>query len=557
MFRNEKVSKLFFDWKKLAILLSVIVWLFAHFAGVMYGTHDVPLHTIYIGDEQSPIYGALHVLNEKSPLGLRNEESLYYGPLFALAAIPGVVGDFAYRFAFDGIKSATEYKEFLIYNWGGALVGVRIIAVLVSLLGLFVVFRLLLIKTINPSRNKLYAIIGAGMLGVNFYYFQYSHLFKHWIFIIVAFLFQVLIAVWMHEVRGTVAWHWWLHGIMTVVIFGVSYIGIVHEVAFLPLVYFLWKTEDVSVRKKLYWYFSLVLVGFLSMYWWHPFAFIRYIGFFGVGPMADVIGSRPVTENPLAFGAMSFGYYTKLIILNQLSLVIVGAYLAYYFLRNKVADVWHWAWMLASAGAVNYVLFSLTEHHEGKYMLPTVTFLVVGVIAACIRYLHLENRKKVFTYSAIALVAWYGIFHLVHDIRGIYLWNDGTGDRRLIEQVLTYQNEGIDTPVLIIGSSIVGHAHTPESYKQYVTRFGLEEYDMYEELIKTKPPKGVMSLNARYIDLETFEKTPELKEEYAHILYSYHADWVGHRNEFDYFDDDILKLWYDRGALLPWYTVIK
>ena len=58
----------------LVLGIVLALWAGAHTAGVLYGTKDIPLHESYIGDEPSPVHGALHMLDKKSILGLRNED---------------------------------------------------------------------------------------------------------------------------------------------------------------------------------------------------------------------------------------------------------------------------------------------------------------------------------------------------------------------------------------------------------------------------------------------------------------------------------------------------
>ena len=99
-----------------ALLLSC--WMLLHIPALWYGTDNLPLHQSYVGDEQSPVNGALHVLQAKNPLALRNLPTLYYGPVFASLAVTAVAIDFGEKYIRGIAQDATAYKNHILFDWG-------------------------------------------------------------------------------------------------------------------------------------------------------------------------------------------------------------------------------------------------------------------------------------------------------------------------------------------------------------------------------------------------------------------------------------------------------
>ena len=148
------------------------MWIFLHAAIIFFGSNNVPLHSAYIGDEQSPVNGALHVLNDVSLGSLHNLETLYYGPIFALLAIPGVLMDALVFFLTEGSVNPQAYQTNLLYDWGGVTVWIRSIALIFSYLGLVGLYKVLTTKTVNPQKSKNLAILGVILLATNFYFLE-------------------------------------------------------------------------------------------------------------------------------------------------------------------------------------------------------------------------------------------------------------------------------------------------------------------------------------------------------------------------------------------------
>ena len=159
----------------LAFLLAV--WVAIHLPAIWYGTENLPLHMSYIGDEQSPVNGALHVLQDKNLLAFRNLKTVYYGPLFPIISLPAVVLDFGEKFISGRIQNSNQYKNYILWNWGGIAWKNRVIATIFSFAVIILVFMLCNTRTLNPSGSKKIPIFTCGLLATNFLFFEYASFF--------------------------------------------------------------------------------------------------------------------------------------------------------------------------------------------------------------------------------------------------------------------------------------------------------------------------------------------------------------------------------------------
>ena len=107
--------------KHFAITISALClfWGILHIPGIVYGTQNTPLHISYMtADEQSPINGALHILESRSLQAVRSATALYYGPIFAIVAVPAVAADFIVKLVYGMVSGAQSYKDLVVWNWG-------------------------------------------------------------------------------------------------------------------------------------------------------------------------------------------------------------------------------------------------------------------------------------------------------------------------------------------------------------------------------------------------------------------------------------------------------
>jgi len=528
------------------ILGLIVFWLALHIPGIMYGTKQLPLHQSYIGDEQSPVNGALHILEDKSLLGLRNVSTLYYGPVFSLVILPAVLIDAGIHYISGAVRSAEDYKNFILYDWGGIVIWGRIIAVLFSLFGLLAVYKFLEGEKNRYGFNTA-ALIGTGLLAVNFYFFEYSHFIKHWIFIVTA----LLIELWTLRriVEGCGSKWWILHALAALFAAGISIISLGYLVMWIPvLVKWLRASETAQLRRFARLVYSII-IGVLLIVLWHPYVITRYLGFLGLG--GDFGGGLGDTQNPLGVGAGSADYYGTLIGLNHLPLIIVLLVFFVTLWKTRIWAKWQ-VWAITLPGILNLLLFVPAEHHEGRYMLPTIVCMIVLV-----GYLYGEYvRKPQGRVSKIiigTLLVSYVLFHMVHIGKWIDVYSRGPVEESTIEKVLQNAASGKQR-TLFVQAYIMGYPHTKEAYTTYMKDFNKGGINLYSEILKAPDPTSAPLLDATYITLGQYEKDTAITEKFDQV-------WVRHEprvelNQFDYIDENITRVWwYDE--LMPQYSRIK
>lgn len=535
-----------------AILLTLlaVVWTVLHVPGVLYGTQNTPLHISYVGDEQSPVNGALHMLNERSILGLQNVPTLYYGPVFAVIATPAVVADFIVAVTSDGVRTAQAYRDRVIWDWGGIVIWARITVVLASILGFYFMYKVLMTHTCNPSQSSILALSGTTLVALNYYYFQYSHFFKHWIFVLVILLIQVYLTILLFETDGKNISHWISHGVLGVAGFGISYISMLFYVAFIPTAICLWRIGE-DARTRLVKYVLLVSAGGLAVILWHPHAFIRYLGFLGVGQSTGGLGD---TQSPLGTGESSWAYYAVEIIWNHLPVLLALTILIITLRKTKTLRLTTWAWILGSMAVINLFLFAPSEHHEGRYMLPTIVMTLLVTAVLLMQYFCSPHRSRWVTWSVVTLLVIYGIYHIAHVGRWVYVYAQGPAEKNMIEEVLALQRS-TDKPVALVQSYIAGHVHTREAYRAYIEKRGREDVNLYKAIMGTSLPEDVEPLDVRYIWPQEYEQDPSVVDGYE-VVYKLENRRPDELNQFDYMDENLLRLWY-WDELMPRYMRIK
>ncbi len=539
---------------KKRILLGTLVfgWLALHTVGITYGTRELPLHQSYVGDEQSPVNGALHMLQEKSPLGLRNVTTLYYGPVFATLALPAVVGDFVYKCVSEKACSAEAYRDSILWDWGGIVVGIRLTSVLASVLGLYILYLLFMTKTLNPLGVQRYALFGVGLVALNYYYFQYSHFFKHWLFVLVILFAQLYLAIRIKETEGKRAFLWWMHGALSVASFGISYISAMYMVAFLPIAFTLWRAGETVVRRHLYRYAMGFTAGCALVLWWHPYAFFRLLGFVGLN--SGTAGGLGTTQNPLAGGASSWGYYGTEILLNHAPLVLAFGVLLYVLSRAGLRKHVAWLWMFGAVTITTLLLFAPSAHHEGRYMLPVILMLLLATIVAWMQY---RQQTPGLTKAGIVLSGLfilYALYHGIHIARWMSIYARGPAEHVVLPEILAAQKTS-DTPVALIQGYIFGHVHTKEAYAAYIEKRGRQDTNLYKAIMETALPEGVEPLNVRYVWPQEYGPNPGSIDGYD-AVFMHVIPREPEINQFDYMDQNLLRLWH-WDMLMPRYERLR
>jgi hypothetical protein len=530
----------------------LLLWTALHSVGIMYGTQDLPLHQSYIGDEQAPVNGALHILEDKSLLAVHNLKTLYYGPILSIFALPAVIVDFGTRYLSGGVGGAEDYKNTILWDWGGIVLGLRITATLVSVLALIFVYKLFMLNSVNVKKNRTTALVGMLLVALNYYFFVYSHFFKHWTFVVAFLLGQLYYGLLIRETNGNKNVYWWLHGLLTVLSFGLSYLSAVYMIAFLPLAFLLWKKNETGIRKKMYVYTSGVLLSSLAVIWWHPYAFKRYLGFLGIGDVK--VGELGEAYNPVASAVSSWNYYLTEIVVNNAPLVLASLVLLFALHKSGgLKKHFYWMWMLGSVALINLLAFAPSAHHEGRYMLPTIVMLVLFVGIAFSHYMHHVEKKTNVLVLIGLLIFLYISFHAVHIGRWMYIYAQGPIEKAMLKEVLAIQKP--DSPVLLVQSYIAGHVHTKEAYQAYMQKRGREDMNLYKAIMDAPLPQNIPVLNARYLFSDEYEEKPFLIDEYE-VVYLYHVPRPEELNLFDYMDENLLRLWY-WDDLTPSYIRLK
>lgn len=496
-----------------ALVGVLFVWLFLHIPGIMYGTSDTPLHVSYMtADEQSPINGALHMLKEKSLLGLKNQNTLYYGPMLSLIVLPAVVADFSLQTIKGRVSGAESYKDYIVWNWGGILQWARVTAVCIGFLGLLAIYLIFDTKTVNYSRNKLIPIISSLLLAGNYLYFEYTDFYRHWIFIVVILLWQIYFGIKIYESKEKRLLFWSAQAVLTVAGFGISYLGIINLVFWLPLLFIWFKEKQWGIIKEFGLHTIAVLLGCAVMIWWHPYAFLRILGLVGadVAPTAVVLESH---LNPF----LSLYFYTRVLVANNFFLILGGLLLTIQFIREKV-----WKniliWMMFVPAGVNFTVFSIMTHHETRYIFPVSILLTLFVYALFFEaYQIFGGGNKTIRLAGFLI----GLSFLANCLQ-IALWQRmilaGPPERQeVISEIQEWQKENPGTRVLVVKNWPLGYVHTREAYEDYIARYNKSTYDLWQYILTLEPPKGIEPLNVYYLHTDE-ELTDELQGEYDHVV---------------------------------------
>lgn len=481
------------------VLSLIVLWFTLHVPAIMYGTSDVPLHASYLtADEQSSINGALHVLQSRSILGLQNQTTLYYGPVMAMLAVPAVLADFAVRLATGVVHNALNYKDFIVWNWGGALAWARVIAVFAGLSSIIAVYQLFLTRTLNPSGNRNIAWLAASLLATNYLFFEYSGAFRHWLFVITFLLWQFVVFVWLLEAEGNKKWLWIAEVFLTVSIFGISYVGLIYQIFWIPVLLHWWRMGATKRLKEFCYYLLGVFSGVTLVILWHPYGFLRTFGMFKVSPNSTV-STAPVVEISHTQAIIdSLLYYANVIFINNITLCIAGVLLLFVIVRKKVQAP-YWASIFLLPTIAHYIFFSFHAHNESRYMLPAVVLGLVAIVVAYAKaYASLGQQHLLvrISRSLFIISICLGIIQIAGFVR---MMQYGPAERALIlPQVEEWQKEKPDAKILFVKNWPLGYVHTHAAYSDYITRYNKESYDLWKYILTLQSPKGIVPINVYY-----------------------------------------------------------
>jgi hypothetical protein len=482
------------------IALCAFVWFGLHVPSLEYGARDVPLYITYIGDEQVPVNGALHVLKEQNLLALRDANKAYYGPLMVMLAVPGAVFDFARAALFEGVSSALAYRNHVVWDWGGMLMFGRTLAIVVGFIGLYLMGRILLLSEINPRRHVVPVLLAVTLLATEYFYFHYTAQFRHWVFLTTILLAQLYVFFLMRRDGFASLRYWIIQAALTITTFGISYLGVFFQAVWaLPV--FGWLRQPhvhKTLLKRLVAYAVSLAVGAALIIWWHPNAFFRIIGIVG----ADIQNDQAALVLEEDYGnSLSFGYYADLFFNNHASftlgvLVLAAAAWRFRAYSNLYAPV---GVLLLAYG----VLFGVQSHHSTHYFLPAIVLvhLLAGLLLV---RLWTDTTVPLQRYVLPVAIFFFGAqlaFNAAVLTKLLEVLTTPPADRVLAYELLALQ-ERDGGATLLSGCGPVGVPHTREAYADFASRAERDKTNLYGAMLEsTFPfPEGVTLLDAYYDD---------------------------------------------------------
>jgi hypothetical protein len=545
-------------WNKNAILPIAIffIWMAIHLPGVFYGTQNTPLHVSYMSaDEQSPVNGALHMLQAKSLFGLRNENTVYYGPVFSIIALPAVVADFAVSLISGVSSGADSYRTHVVWNWGGILAFARLIALVAGFWGLVAVYKIFRLEEINPTKDRLVPLFGVAVTGSGFLYFEYSTFFRHWIFVVSILLWQIYLVLRIYLRRGGQKRNFAYLAILTVISFGISYLSLIFQVIWLPMIIQWIRQKQWKEIRNFAFYIGYFVVGAVLIVAWHPYAFYRIVKIFGPA----VIKSAPVAgavSASVQTGMSSFVFYFLVILLNNLPFILALVILAWSLIRRRKSKGNILVWISLSIFVLDYFVFGMMSHHESRYGLPLVVAVILfGTALYSLAIAEFGRGAKIVRISEILI----GI-SIILNIFQMAGWERvmvyGPSERREIVPLIEQnQKEKPGSKTLVLQSWPLGYVHTKEAYENFVKTHNKTGYDLWKFILESPLPKGIDPINVYYADLGSQSSSTT----YDHIYRQIQPDLgskIAPESPQDIFDLYPWTIWDFKKALVH-YSEIK
>ncbi len=511
-----------------------ILWVILHLPAVHYGTANIPLHAAFIGDEQSPINGALHIIESNSLLGLRDLPTVYYGPVFSVIALPAVIFDYAAKLMTGAVHSAADYRNYIIWDWGGIDRKARLISVVTGFLALLSLYALLMTETINPKRSRWLALVGVSLLAFNFYFFEYSSYFKHWIYVIAALIAQIYFLVRMIEDPKHIRRYYIWQGFLFVATFGLSYVSALSQIIFLPVLIKWYRDKNYRMLKAFGIYCLCLIIPLLLMIIWHPRSFLRLIHVTG----GDITGTGfgGWTQEALWSG-FSFVYYLKIIVTNHLALLGLWLMLIFRAIRKRIHRSYIF-WLPICVMGIFFLIFGLLGHHESRYILPVIVSIIMS--AAMLLVMEWDSLNRMMRIVSIMLVSALLIYHGT----SLYFWDNamlaGPAERVAVATAVEYQRLHPQAKQLFVADYIFGYPHTRAAYDAYIGKYNKARYGLFDAMTTSPLPTNITLLNAYYIPIASFR--PSDVKGYDRVLYRYMLSTAAHL-EPDFPEVDLTRYW--------------
>lgn len=410
----------------------------------------MPLTSSYVSDEIPGVLGSLHMAAAQSLFGLRDQPTVYYGPVYSVFTLPAVAVDYGVRLLEGQVRSPNDYRLAALFNWGPLLFDARVTSVLAGFVGLWLMWLLLGTASVNPGKRRSLQVLGVVLLATNFFYFVYAGWARHWIYDTVLCLAPIYFAVKLYEKAERKWWCWMLA--VAVMGFGVSYFPIVFQVALVPAIVGWIRRKDWVALKNLAWYvLALVVLGGFVVFWNPlPFSWI----FVSSQGTQYLIGSSRLA---------SFGYFLSVIATDH-------PFLSAAFLISLVAlALKRQFWRAENAivllpAAVYFVAFALSWHPEPRYMMPVIVSMLVFSLMALSR-LWPDVRPR--DWSAVIIVGL--VLEIAFQSATLVQWERIVARGPVEERVIAALN-GLDQfqHVLVYDSGILPTLHDPASLRAYV-----------------------------------------------------------------------------------------
>lgn len=480
-----------------ATLILSTLWFVSHWPVFNYGIGDIPIHASYGADEQGPINGALHILEDRSLLALRDAHNTQYGPLMSVMAVPAAVIDFVTTGLETGSFSAESYKNHVIWDWTGILFWARLLAFGVSLLALWAVY-LIANRLAGDHKYKLVMALSVVLLmATNFHFFEYATYYRHWIFVITVLLFQVYFLVRLRQEEGKGVFSWVMLGLLAITTFGLSYFGIFFQIMWLPIAIQWLYQKRIDLLKKLLIYTVAVTVGWALIVAWVPGPFYRAIGI-GFGDISGSGVSEHINED---YGnELSFIYYAEVVGANNIALILAFVLLL-YILRSEIKKRdWIVLLSVALATVAYFVFFSIQSHHEPRYILPSIILLVLLTSMSLVWSLSSGSLKKsgILGITVLGLLLFQVTYHSVQIARLNHLLLAGPAEQKIVKQLLPIIDNNPGLKVLVLQDNLLGHVHDKDSYRAYAQRYGFSELGLFKGLENATYPQNKPLLRAEY-----------------------------------------------------------
>lgn len=491
-------------------LIGLVVWIVSHVPVVLYGTDETPLHVSYwTADEQSGVNGALHILKERSLLGLRNTDVLYYGPIMGLVNVPAPAIDFLGKYISGKVSSPEAYEDAIVWDWGGVLAWARVIAVIAGYIGLLGVFFLFRTNTFNPGNIAWVPFLATLVVASSYSYFIYTGFSRHWIFIVVGLVWQLYLATRIYEQKEGSRRHLWAgQVILTTISFGISYVGIMYQAFWIPLVLTWLYTKSWIYVKEFAAYIGASLVGMALMVWWHPYAFERILGLVGLRDVPQRVAELDLTNNTTAFA--SLGFYTQIILLAVLPLLVMTAFLVWrsrregmktVILRNPVAL------MFLVPTLASIAVFSIPDLHISRYVFPG-TLLLILFFCAYASWAIAQTSNQQTRKLTLFFLSTFVILNVIQNIGWLRMVSAGPPERSsIVPQVIRWQEENPNARILFLKGWPLGVVHTNEAYRDFASRYNKGDSELWQYLTSNPAPNKVIPLNVYYVrNEESFAK---------------------------------------------------